>query len=204
MAFRVGTRLNAWKMNPSRSRRNMVSSLSSRVLRSVSPMKAWPPVRLSSAAMQCMSVGLARTRRAHDGGELAPLEGDVHSVEGSDFGLPRPVDLHRAHRTSGSHGLGGQRGRVAHGKSTPSSLASFSLVEIMGITAGRLHEGRAFCSSQPPGNSSAASSLDRAGTMITSSPCCQFTGVATFLVAVSWSESITRSTSSKLRPVLAG
>ncbi len=40
--------------------------------------------------------------------------------------------------------------------------------------------------------------------MITSSPCFQFTGVATLCRAVSWMESSTRSTSSKLRPVLMG
>ena len=40
--------------------------------------------------------------------------------------------------------------------------------------------------------------------MTTSSPCCQFTGVATLCLAVSCSESITRSTSSKLRPVVIG
>ena len=40
--------------------------------------------------------------------------------------------------------------------------------------------------------------------MITSSPCRQLTGVATECSAVSFNESITRSSSSKLRPVLAG
>src|SRR5687768_11130729 len=40
--------------------------------------------------------------------------------------------------------------------------------------------------------------------MITSSPCFQFTGVATLCFAVICSESITRSTSSKLRPVVIG
>ena len=39
--------------------------------------------------------------------------------------------------------------------------------------------------------------------MITSSPCFQFTGVATLWLSVSCSESITRRISSKLRPVLA-
>ena len=58
MAVSVGTRLNAWKMNPTRSRRSRVNSLSVRVLRSVSPMKARPSVRSSSAAMHCMSVDL--------------------------------------------------------------------------------------------------------------------------------------------------
>ena len=42
------------------------------------------------------------------------------------------------------------------------------------------------------------------GRMITSSPWFQLTGVATCSVAVSWGESMTRSTSSKLRPVLIG
>jgi len=40
--------------------------------------------------------------------------------------------------------------------------------------------------------------------MITSSPFFQLTGVATLCVAVNCSESITRSTSSKLRPVVIG
>ena len=35
-------------------------------------------------------------------------------------------------------------------------------------------------------------------------PCLQSTGVATFLVAVSWRESITRRISSKFLPVVAG
>ena len=42
------------------------------------------------------------------------------------------------------------------------------------------------------------------GTMTTSSPSFQFPGVATEWYSVSWSESITRKSSSKLRPVLAG
>src|SRR5213078_984254 len=49
-----------------------------------------------------------------------------------------------------------------------------------------------------------ASSSETEPAMITSSPCRQFTGVATLWFAVSWSESITRSTSSKLRPVVIG
>src|SRR5580658_6313115 len=57
---------------------------------------------------------------------------------------------------------------------------------------------------QPPGYFCLASSSDTAGRMITSSPCFQFTGVATRCLAVSCIESRTRSTSSKLRPVLIG
>src|SRR3546814_8490045 len=42
---------------------------------------------------------------------------------------------------------------------------------------------------QPPGKRSRASSFDTDGTMITSSPHCQFTGVATLCFAVSWHDS---------------
>jgi len=49
-----------------------------------------------------------------------------------------------------------------------------------------------------------ASSSDSDGTMITSPPCFQFTGVATLCLSVSCSESMTRRISSKLRPVDAG
>src|ERR1043166_6007981 len=57
---------------------------------------------------------------------------------------------------------------------------------------------------QPPGKAVLASASDTEGTMMTSSPCFQSDGVATLCLAVSCSESITRSSSSKLRPVLAG
>src|ERR1700730_6550293 len=57
---------------------------------------------------------------------------------------------------------------------------------------------------QPPGYACLASASETAGTMMTSSPCFQFTGVATLCLAVSWQESRSRSTSSKLRPVLIG
>ena len=56
----------------------------------------------------------------------------------------------------------------------------------------------------PPGYLCLASSSDTAGRMMTSSPCFQFAGVATFLAAVSWQESNNRRISSKLRPVLIG
>ena len=52
--------------------------------------------------------------------------------------------------------------------------------------------------------SSFASSFDTEPAMITSSPGFQLTGVETLCFAVSCSESITRSTSSKLRPVVIG
>src|SRR6202050_5430991 len=56
----------------------------------------------------------------------------------------------------------------------------------------------------PPGYFCCASSFDTEGRMITSSPCFQFTGVATLCLAVSCIESMTRRISSKLRPVLMG
>lgn len=54
----VGMRLKAWKTKPMRSRRSRVSLRSSRALRSVSPMRAEPEVRVSSPAAQCISVDL--------------------------------------------------------------------------------------------------------------------------------------------------
>src|SRR5262245_37490807 len=54
---------------------------------------------------------------------------------------------------------------------------------------------------QPCGYCFLASSSLTEPAMITSSPCFQFTGVATLCLAVSCSESITRNTSSKSRPV---
>ena len=71
-------------------------------------------------------------------------------------------------------------------------------------SAARRSAGRASRSSTPPGNIFFASSSPTAGTMITSSPCFQFTGVATLCFAVSCIESRTRRISSKFRPVVIG
>ena len=54
-AVSVGTRLNAWKTKPTRSRRSSVSRLSPSVM-SVSPMNTVPVVGASRPAMQCRSV----------------------------------------------------------------------------------------------------------------------------------------------------
>jgi hypothetical protein len=52
----VGTRLNAWKTKPMRSRRSSVNCLSLRVVRSVSPTKTEPDVTVSRPARQCSRV----------------------------------------------------------------------------------------------------------------------------------------------------
>ena len=57
-AVSVGTRLNAWKTNPTLSRRSAVSCFSLRDVRSTSPMKTEPPVGVSSPATQCSRVDL--------------------------------------------------------------------------------------------------------------------------------------------------
>src|SRR6185369_13344968 len=57
---------------------------------------------------------------------------------------------------------------------------------------------------QPWGYFFFASSSETEPAMITSSPCFQLTGVATWCLAVSWIESRTRRISSKLRPVVIG
>src|SRR5712671_4983209 len=56
----------------------------------------------------------------------------------------------------------------------------------------------------PCGNCFFASSSLTEPAMITSCPCFQLAGVATLCLAVSWIESRTRRTSSKLRPVVMG
>jgi hypothetical protein len=57
-AVRVGSRLNAWKTNPSLSRRRWVSRVSDSVVISVSPRKISPEVGASSPAMVWSSVDL--------------------------------------------------------------------------------------------------------------------------------------------------
>ena len=57
-ALSVGTRLNAWKTNPSLSRRSIVRSRSDMALTSSPSMKTCPDVTVSSPAMQCIRVDL--------------------------------------------------------------------------------------------------------------------------------------------------
>ncbi len=57
---------------------------------------------------------------------------------------------------------------------------------------------------QPCGNWCLASLSERDGEITTGSPGCQFAGVAIFCLDASWSESRTRNTSSKFRPVVPG
>ena len=58
LAVRVGTRLNAWKTKPMRSRRRLVSALSFSLPSAVPSTTASPEVGVSSAARQCISVDL--------------------------------------------------------------------------------------------------------------------------------------------------
>ena len=57
-AVSVGSRLNDWKTNPSRSRRRIVRSRSESEARSVAPMNTWPDVSVSRPARQCIRVDL--------------------------------------------------------------------------------------------------------------------------------------------------
>ena len=54
----TGTRLKAWKTNPSRSRRSRVSPRSSRLASSAPSTTTEPAVGRSSPASSCMSVDL--------------------------------------------------------------------------------------------------------------------------------------------------
>ena len=101
------------------------------------------------------------------------------------------------------------RGRALRGRRHPSRALSLAAA-FSGASADRLPAAAARCGCtacgafQPSGYCFFASSSETEPAMITSSPCFQFTGVATLCLAVSCSESITRSTSSKLRPVVIG
>ena len=90
-AVSVGTRLNAWKMKPMRSRRSCVSCLSLSVAEvDVADEAPRRDVSVSRPATQCISVDLPEP----DGPMMAvkrPVgELDGHAVEGADLGLARP------------------------------------------------------------------------------------------------------------------
>ena len=110
-AVSVGTRLNAWKTNPTRSRRSKVSCLSLSVVKSVSPMNTAPEVRRVETGEAVQQRRLAGARRAHDGGETSGLEADGDSVQGADFGGARG-------RTPSRHR---QRGRQCWSLAAPNS-----------------------------------------------------------------------------------
>jgi hypothetical protein len=57
-ALSTGSRLKAWKMNPTRSRRSWVRASSESVVRSTPSSTAVPDVGRSRPARRCMSVDL--------------------------------------------------------------------------------------------------------------------------------------------------
>ena len=93
IAVSVGSRLKAWKMKPTASRRSRVSRLSSR-RRDVGVADedgaAGGVVEPGEAVHQGR---LAGAGRPHDGGELAAREVDGDGVERDDLGVARAVDL---------------------------------------------------------------------------------------------------------------
>ena len=117
-AVRVGTRLNDWKMNPTRSRRRRVSRRSSSLVRSTSPRWTWPWSTGSRPARQCSRVD-ARPGGPHHGAEPAAAEADRDAVQRGDGGRPGavgPGDLDGAGGEldgpgGGRDGLGGRHGR---------------------------------------------------------------------------------------------
>ena len=80
----AGSRLNAWKTNPTRSRRSRVSSTSDSSARSwssTSDRAAGGPVEAGRAVQEG---ALAGTGRAHHRGEGGPAEADAHPVQRGD------------------------------------------------------------------------------------------------------------------------
>jgi len=192
-----------------------------------------PPAAVSGAdlaerlknALAADRVGGQRDRRPRRGGGEVAVRRDRGRVRASSVAAARP----RARR-DGTHAPGAvrcglppvrggptegrgpearwrearpaRRGRPRAPRAPPAPVLAQALrSRYLGCGTIRRYGRGAF---QPPGNFCFASSSETAGTMITSSPCFQLTGVATLCRAVSWIESSTRSTSSKLRPVLMG
>ncbi len=57
-AVSIGSRLNDWNTNPSRSRRSFVSRVRDSFVMSTSPISTAPEVTVSSPARQCRNVDL--------------------------------------------------------------------------------------------------------------------------------------------------
>ncbi|GAA4240925.1 hypothetical protein GCM10022254_67680 [Actinomadura meridiana] len=57
-AVSIGSRLNDWNTNPSRSRRSLVSAVRDSFVMSTSPMSTEPDDTASNPAMQCRNVDL--------------------------------------------------------------------------------------------------------------------------------------------------
>src|SRR5690348_7700823 len=145
-------------------------------------------LHLSALMGRLLQLGLVpRTRSSHD----------LSASPFANFGFKRGTRIIEL--------LVSLRFRSSHQRS-PQGCANFgigTLAAVVHFGCGTMRRyGRgAF---QPAGNCFLASSSDTEPEITTSSPCFQFTGVATLCLAVSCSESITRSTSSKLRPVVIG
>src|SRR5581483_11882792 len=93
--------------------------------------------------------------------------------------------------------------RNLHGLGAPLVDAVGAATAVPASVLGLEHVGRLACGG-PADVVVLSDRVEIEPVMITSSPCFQFTGVETLCFAVSCSESITRSTSSKLRPVDIG
>ena len=89
----VGTRLNDWNTNPMRRRRSTVSALSESSLISVSPSHARPDGRRVETGHDVHQGRLARSRRAHDGRELAAAQAERDVVECGDGSRAASVAL---------------------------------------------------------------------------------------------------------------
>ena len=93
IAVSVGTRLNAWKMKPTRVAAQLGELLvveRGEVDVADEHRPAGERVEAGEAVHQRR---LARAGRAHDGGELAGGKVDADGVEGDDLGVTRAVDL---------------------------------------------------------------------------------------------------------------
>jgi hypothetical protein len=149
--------------------------------------------------------------------EFWPVSTGDHNLSLGLENVPLPWGLEdEAAKPLKVQGTGGRRDRLPAGQDervtdiarlpprTPSrgtGCRSPNDLDYFGCATTRMY---GFFAVHPCGNFCLASSSETAGTMITSSPCFQFTGVATLCRAVNCTESSSRRTSSKFRPVLMG
>ncbi len=118
-AVSVGTRLNAWKTNPTLSRRSSVSRLSFSSVRSTSPTKTCPLVGVSRPARQCSNVDFPDP----DGPMIAVNSPAARSTltppQRLDGGVALSVDLAEVDRSRGCRsGRDGRYGHLGHGSSS--------------------------------------------------------------------------------------
>ena len=105
-AVSVGSRLNCWKMKPTLVAAQHGQAPSHRPVSRVSPIVHVAPGDRVQPGQAVHQRGLAGAGRAHDGGELAPLELDADPAQRDDLRLAAAVHLPDVDRPGGGRRAG--------------------------------------------------------------------------------------------------